>query len=69
MITAYQKARWQSVSDNTPPAAVPVAGEEDEATELSLGTIDEIDETWLNGQPLGYTSGPDVPSRSRCGCW
>jgi sialate O-acetylesterase len=34
-----------------------------QATELSLGTIDEIDETWLNGQPIGYTSGPDVPRR------
>ena len=40
MITDYQKARWQSVSDNTPPAAVPVAGEEDEATELSLDPAD-----------------------------
>ena len=40
MITDYQKAIWQSVSDNTPPAAVPVAGEEDEATELSLDPAD-----------------------------
>ena len=40
MITDYQKARWQSVSDNTPPAAAPVAGEEDDATELSLDPTD-----------------------------
>ena len=40
MITDYQKARWQSVSDNTPPAAVPAAGEEDEAPELSLDPTD-----------------------------
>jgi sialate O-acetylesterase len=24
---------------------------------LSLGTVDEIDETWVNGVPVGYTSG------------
>ena len=40
MITDHQRARWQSVSDNTPPAAVPAAGEEDEATELSLDPDD-----------------------------
>lgn len=27
---------------------------------LSLGTIDEADETWVNGRPVGYTSGADV---------
>jgi hypothetical protein len=24
---------------------------------LSLGTIDEVDETWVNGVPVGYTAG------------
>jgi alpha-glucuronidase len=24
---------------------------------LTLGTIDEVDETWVNGKPVGYTSG------------
>ncbi|MEP7246698.1 MAG: sialate O-acetylesterase, partial [Gammaproteobacteria bacterium] len=24
---------------------------------LSLGTIDEVDQTWVNGSPVGYTSG------------
>jgi sialate O-acetylesterase len=28
------------------------------AATLSLGTIDEIDQTWLNGRPVGNTSGP-----------
>lgn len=30
---------------------------------LSLGAIDEVDETWVNGVPVGYTSGADVQRR------
>jgi sialate O-acetylesterase len=29
-----------------------------QAATLSLGTIDEVDETWVNGHAVGYTSGP-----------
>ena len=32
-----------------------------QAATLSLGAIDEIDQTWLNGRPVGYTSGPGTP--------
>jgi sialate O-acetylesterase len=31
-----------------------------QAATLSLGPIDEADETWVNGRPLGYTSGAGV---------
>lgn len=31
-----------------------------QAATLSLGTIDEADETWVNGRPVGYTSGAGV---------
>ena len=30
---------------------------------LGIGMVDEIDETWVNGHPIGNTSGPDVPRR------
>ncbi len=31
------------------------------AATLNLGTIDEIDQTWVNGKPAGYTSGAGTP--------
>src|SRR5207248_718223 len=31
-----------------------------QAASLALGTIDEVDQTWLNGLPVGTTSGPDA---------
>jgi alpha-glucuronidase len=29
-----------------------------QAATLTLGPIDEVDQTWVNGSPVGYTSGP-----------
>jgi len=43
---------WYRVSARLNPAQAA------QAATLSLGTIDEIDQTWLNGLAVGYTSGP-----------
>ncbi len=37
------------------------AGQAAQAATLSLGFVDEIDQSWLNGLPAGYTSGPGTP--------
>jgi sialate O-acetylesterase len=34
------------------------AGQAAQAATLSLGPVDEIDQTWVNGTPVGATSGP-----------
>ncbi|MCE4555928.1 sialate O-acetylesterase [Roseateles cellulosilyticus] len=56
-LAAYDGAVWYAAAvELTPTQAA-------QAARLELGLIDDIDLTWLNGQPVGFTSGGGTQRR------
>ncbi|ESQ73500.1 hypothetical protein ABAC402_19025 [Asticcacaulis sp. AC402] len=58
-LSAYDGPLWYG-------ATVTLTGEQAaQAATLELGRVDDIDQTWLNGQPVGFTSGAGSERRYR----
>jgi len=54
-LSAYDGSVWYGVSVSLTPAQAA------QAATLELGLIDEVDTTWVNGKPAGFTAGAGTP--------
>ncbi|MCC2957386.1 hypothetical protein LK542_17355 [Massilia sp. IC2-477] len=54
-LSGYDGSIWYAASARLTPAQAR------QAATLELGLVDEVDTTWVNGQPVGFTAGAGTP--------